>query len=76
LIHENPHERYTSDQVESHPWISRKFEEEIPMTSSEKMKAFVFAQSFTRIIKAMYIVQQFSNNDQKLEDSYEQRVYF
>jgi len=60
LIDENPHERYTSDQVGSHPWISRRFEEEIPMTSAEKMRAFMSAQSLARVIE-YYFSYQFTD---------------
>ena len=35
-----PSERYTVDQALSHPWITRNFKENVPLTGLENIKAF------------------------------------
>jgi serine/threonine protein kinase len=49
LVDESPHERYTSEDVKNHPWITRNFTEDPPMTASERMKAFNDSQSVFRV---------------------------
>ena len=45
----NPSARYTADEVEKHPWISRRFDDEIPLSAHEVMNSFSLEQSFTRV---------------------------
>ncbi len=45
----NPSARYTAEEVEKHPWISRRFDDEIPLSAHEVMNSFSLEQSFTRV---------------------------
>jgi len=50
LVQEDPYLRYTVEQVQGHPWVSRRFDEDIPLTSSEKIAAFSHSQILSRVI--------------------------
>jgi len=58
LVHEDPNFRYTVEQVQDHPWITRRFNEDIPLTSSEKIAAFSHSQVFSGIIKSLYLIHK------------------
>lgn len=49
LTNEDPQERYTASQALEHPWITRKFNEDIPMTFSEKMRVINLQNDFSNV---------------------------
>jgi hypothetical protein len=40
LCNPMPIERYTAEQALRHPWITRDFDDPIPLTESEKMREY------------------------------------
>lgn len=42
-------QRYTAANALSHPWITRRFKDEIPLSAYEKMRAFELQQTFIRV---------------------------
>jgi len=47
---DDPHERFTASEVINHPWITRRFDKDIPMSRSERLKAFSQSLSFFRVL--------------------------
>lgn len=41
--------RYTAEDALKHPWITRKFDEGIPLSAHEVMASFSLEQSFSRV---------------------------
>jgi len=63
IMSRNPIARYTADEVEKHPWLSRRFDDEIPLSAHEVMNSFSLEQSFTRIMKALYVTSDFIHKE-------------
>ena len=51
LICNDPIERYTCEHAFNHPWITRRFQDDIPLTSPEKMRAFSQSQTLSRVMR-------------------------
>lgn len=49
LMHNDPVVRYTAEDALKHPWITRKFDEGIPLSAHETMASFSVEQSFSRV---------------------------
>jgi len=76
IMSRNPIARYTADEVEKHPWLSRRFDDEIPLSAHEVMNSFSLEQSFTRIMKALYVTSDFIHKEvgPTLSTEYKDRV--
>jgi serine/threonine protein kinase len=49
LVCKNPASRYNASQALSHPWITRKFENSIPLTFEEKLHNFTKQQDLSNV---------------------------
>lgn len=49
IMNRNPLARYTAEDLQKHPWFTRRFNEEVPLSAHEVMTSFSFEQSFTRV---------------------------
>ncbi len=65
LVHEDANFRYTVEQVQDHPWMTRRFNEDIPLTSSEKIAAFSHSQILSGVTKTI-LLNPLSNNKNRL----------
>lgn len=50
LVQLEPTERYSAAKASAHPWITRKFEDEIPLSAHEMMMFFEQQQTLKRVI--------------------------
>jgi len=49
LVCQDSYGRYTAEQALNHPWITRKFNQPLPLTATEKMLAFEKVEFFKRV---------------------------
>ena len=50
LVQVDPADRFTADQMLTHPWITRNTSDKIPMTIGERMRIFDQEQTLSRVI--------------------------
>lgn len=86
LVCPDPIGRYTAEHALNHPWITRRFEDDIPLTSPEKMRAFSHSQILSRviniglllklcqIIKTMYIIYKLPGTQLEIDPQHKERV--
>jgi len=86
LVCSDPIGRYTAEHALNHPWITRRFQDDIPLTSPEKMRAFSHSQilsrvikiiidlNFSQIIKTMYIIYKLPGTKLEVDSIHKQRV--
>jgi len=48
-MNRNPLARYTAEDLQKHPWFTRRFNDEVPLSAHEVVTSFSFEQSFTRV---------------------------
>ena len=56
LVDVNPLNRYSAETASAHPWITRKFDEEIPMTGFEHWTNFENEQKISNLTKGIYFL--------------------
>lgn len=49
LMNSDPLIRYTAEDALKHPWITRNFDDEIPLGAHEVVTYFSMEQTFTRV---------------------------
>jgi len=74
LICHDPIERYTCEHAFNHPWITRRFQDDIPLTSPEKMRAFSHSQTLSRMFKTMYMVYKFPGAKVEIDSTHRQKI--
>lgn len=66
-MNRNPLARYTAEDLQKHPWLTRNFNDEIPLSAHEVMTSFSFEQSFTRVLINKYLfILKFSDFESTL----------
>ena len=53
MLQIEPSKRYTAASIVSHPWITRNFNDKLPLTINEKLEAYNHQNTLIRIIKAL-----------------------
>ena len=56
MIAQQPDKRYTAEEALQHPWITRRYEDDIPLSLTDKMVMFDKTQLFARIIKSLMFI--------------------
>ena len=49
LTNPDPQDRYTADQALCHPWITRRFNENIPLTFNENLRLINLQTDFANV---------------------------
>lgn len=56
LVHSEPQERYSAAKALAHPWITRRFQDEIPLSAHEMMQLYEQQQTFRRVISFSKVI--------------------
>ncbi len=49
-MHLESQERYSAGKALAHPWITRRFQDEIPLSAHEMMQFYEHQQTFRRVM--------------------------